>query len=72
MRCRVAYFSPRNHIEFYFVDFRESDGSLVPVGCFGYRRNKAATIFETKSLASSVADYLSASGYIARVVKVDS
>lgn len=72
MRCRVAYYSPRNHIEFYFVDFRDSEGSLAPIGCFGYRKNKAATVFETKSLASEVAQYLCSIGYEARVVKVNS
>lgn len=72
MRCYVAYYSPRNHIEFYLVDFRELDGSLAPVGCFGYRKKKAATVFETKPLASAAADYLTASGYVARVVRVNS
>lgn len=72
MRCRVTYYSPQNHIEYYFVDFKELQGNLVPVGCFGYRKNKFATIFETKSLASAVVEYLYCSGYIARIVKVNS
>lgn len=71
MRCWVRYKHAGNGSEYFFVDFRDSNGSLLPIGCHPFYsfRVKRATVFETKALASDVAKYLCSIGYKACVVK---
>ena len=65
MKCKVEYRHPVTGNYYYFVDFREVDGSLKPVGCFrhpiSYSRN--ATIFSTKQEAMKVVHFLRSLGY---------
>lgn len=67
MKSFVRYRHPANGNYYYFVDYRTRSGVLVPVGCFGYRRRRCATIFETKLGAAAVAEHLQSLGYAASV-----
>lgn len=71
MRCWVRYIHAGNGSEYFFVDFRDSNGVLLPVGCHPLfsSRIKRATVFATKSFASEVAQYLCSIGYEAHIVK---
>lgn len=68
MRCYVMYLHPKNGNEYYFVDLRDRDGKLLPVGCFPYRMKRKATVFETKRDALRLASYLDSLGYKSCVV----
>lgn len=69
MKCSVRYRHPVTRNEYYFVDFRPSDGELKPVGRMPYKR-EWATVFSTKHEAKKVRDHLLAMGYLDVVITV--
>ncbi len=67
MRYRVVFSHPGNGTLFYFKDLRDSPDGLRPVGCWMLRRYRsAACIFETKSDANKLCDFLISIGCKAR------
>ena len=70
MKCRVKYLCKPNKGLFYFVDLRDRDGELKPVGVRPYRK-ELSTISETKRDTMILANHLSSLGYDTYVVRVN-
>ena len=62
MRCKVKYSHFANGSTYYFVDFCSDLHGIRPVGCFPYRQDKCAMIFNSKTEANKVAKYLRSLG----------